>query len=318
MDLNLIITTVQSNLDSFYPNRSLPSYNPHYVPKQSNSFGSNAVLSGLNLVTSVAPSPVTYVDNSVNIGSTKVTNNVQNISTKEKSKEEEKPKEEKEDNTLRTAMAVGGIVVTAVASTYYAAKDEYIKFNISGIDNLIKDIYGYLNTAEKDELETNYRTWFEAFSERTKPVTYSKGGIVGFTTIGLTGLWASSSAGLIGGIFGVTASSCYWLWKKMTHRPDNERIRYERLMSNLLKIKNTYANIENESYLNLNKPNTSTEPEKNKESILDKSDYVGYISTINENNNASIFGYISTINENNNAATVGYISTINEDNKNYI
>ena len=152
------------------------------------------------------------------------------------SESKEKKKEEKDDDntTLKVVAVIAGVATSAIG-TYVIAKDEYVNYWLSDIDEKIARLRE-LKDPELAEFLLAYDEWKSLFEKRTKSKTYAKATTIGSVLGGLGGAYLASTAIVLTGVVGATAGGCYLLWKHMTTRTRTEDQAFSNFKSKLLSL----------------------------------------------------------------------------------
>ena len=133
-----------------------------------------------------------------------------------------KDKDEKEsDNSTVKVVTVLAGAATAAIGTYVIAKDEYVNFCLSDLDERM-DRLRQLKDPDFFELIAAYDEWKTLFEKRTKPQTYAKATTIGSVLGGLGGAYIASSVCMLTGAVGATAGGCYLLWRYLTEKKRSE------------------------------------------------------------------------------------------------
>lgn len=153
-------------------------------------------------------------------------------------------KEKKDDSVYKVLATVSGVALSLLG-TYVIAKDEYINYLMSNLDqemSELKQICGKMSSRGEilDILET-YRIWKSLYEVRTRPKLCAKATTIGSSFIGLGGLYMMSSSLMLGGVFGLTGSACFLLWKHLNNKPRSEENFFDDLKS---RIKSALAKIQ--------------------------------------------------------------------------
>jgi hypothetical protein len=155
-----------------------------------------------------------------------------------------KKEDEEKNNTTNQIISVGGGILLSFVATWVLAKDDYVNYGLSEIENDFYDLCK-LDTKEYDfdrQLEgfkDNFYRWKNIYIAVTKPKFYGKATCITSGFAGLTGLFLGSTALMTGGVVGLTAGGCYLLWKHLTNKYHNESNEYHMMMTNLNNVINT-------------------------------------------------------------------------------
>lgn len=155
-----------------------------------------------------------------------------------KTNKEDEIKDNKNDYSKVIGISLG--VALSFVSTYVLAKDDYISYWLSDIDNDINNLVylskdtPYFETSS--QIKEAFSDWINMMVKRTKPIFLGKTGCISGSGLIIGGIFLSNPVGIGAGIVGLTGSGCYMLWKKLTHKDLNEKDYFNNLMSYINKF----------------------------------------------------------------------------------
>ena len=143
-------------------------------------------------------------------------------SSSSSSKKEEK-KEKKEADAKDIVIASVALAGVALSATYFATQDEYIKYLMSNLDSLITEFDNYDDQIARNIVRL-YKKWNKKYTTRTfKKLVTKSGGIISSGSIIYGGIViGATSTLLLGGIAGLAASGCYYIWQHFTEDKEEE------------------------------------------------------------------------------------------------
>lgn len=149
-----------------------------------------------------------------------------------------KKEEEEEDNTIKQIVAVGGGMGLAGYATWLFANDEYVNYGLSQVENEFNDLCKlipkeYEFNQQLNAFACSFIKWKDIYIAETKPKFYGKVTSVASGFAGLGGLFVGSTLLIVGGLAGVTLGGCYWLWRTLTDKYNNESSEYNNMMTHL-------------------------------------------------------------------------------------
>ena len=150
-----------------------------------------------------------------------INNNPPSYSNRRTSSSSKDEDEKESDNSTVKVVSVLAGAATAAIGTYVIAKDEYVNFCLSNLDERM-DRLRQLKDPEFFELIAAYDEWKTLFEKRTKPQTYAKATTIGSILGGLGGAYVASSVCILTGAAGATVGGCYLLWKYLTTKKRSE------------------------------------------------------------------------------------------------
>ncbi len=154
---------------------------------------------------------------------------------KEKEQLEKKEIMRTDDKTRKILAGIGEAAI-ALAATYVTAKDEYIKYYLSDIESIFKNLdiipETYHLRKEFLELKIGFENWRQVFLNKTKKNFLGKVSCFASAATGVGGIFFASGLVVSTGFVGLTASGCYLLWRYMKSEYSDKDL-YEDLKNKL-------------------------------------------------------------------------------------
>lgn len=175
---------------------------------------------------------------------TVVNNNTYTYPTKTYSKIKNEDDNDITSSNIFTA-AIAGIVLS-FSSVYVIAKDEYITYWLSDIDNDLNTLSNLSRMSKYQDsiwlVKHAFDDWKSAMTKRTKPKIYAKFGCLGSCGLLIGSYLFSNSMGIGAGLLGLTGSGCYLLWKNLTHKHYSEKDYFNKFIEEINKLKLSLEN----------------------------------------------------------------------------
>ena len=157
---------------------------------------------------------------------------------KEKPEEEdreEQAKKKEAGNDLAMKVSLGlAMAGLGFAGTYLAARDPYLLFKRSGIEEAIESLDDFCQDGQHAmavcSIKNQYLKWRQCYLNRTRPTFYGKVGTFGSGILGLASVFVIGSSGFLGGMALTSVTGCYWLWSSLTARRVSEEALYWELI----------------------------------------------------------------------------------------
>ena len=243
--IDSFLETLETYFDNQYQNSTPPS--PPPTPPPSNTTDKKP---------STAPKVeyITLINNPLPYGSffvpsqptqtVNIVNNIDSDDRKKKRKENKKQKEneqkkrieETEDMIVQTLSTIG-FIVTSFVGTYIVAKDKYINYKLSGVEDKMKKLKELTVSSPYQvqirETEECFQNWRNTLLKQARPNFICK--IGGITSIGLIcgSFYFKKKIGILTGLFGGTMAGCYMFWKLLVTKKLRDDDSYSLLVNQL-------------------------------------------------------------------------------------